>query len=418
MMLEAVAELEALVAKGANASQWSASSDDLVECLRRLHEAEQVFAVWKLHLIREIEGRNVPAAQHASSTAVWLREVLKVSIHTGRRLADLSRWVERRPALDAALSSGAINVEQAQVVAATVAGLPDDLDRGVVDAAETELITLADKWEPATLRGFGNQVLHYVAPEVAEEADRAALEREERRAQETRSLSLNRNGDGRVRVTGWLTDESAAIVNAALDPLCAPRRDDADEPRTPAQRRADALVEICELAMRTEELPASGGERPHLVVTLPYDLLRQQLGAGTLDTGERLTPEQVRRLGCDAAVIPVVLSGDGQVLDLGRSRRLITGSLRRALAVRDRGCAFPGCDRPAKWCHGHHIVSWVDGGETRLDNAVLLCGFHHRIIHKGHWIVRVAADGAPEFIPPHYIDAERKPRRNTYHHRC
>lgn len=416
--MEAVAELEALVAEGVNASAWSMSGDDLVECLERLHKAEQVLAAWKLHLIREVEGRDLPAAQHASSTAVWLREVLKVSVHTGKRLADLARWADRRPALDAALSCGAVNAEQAQVVATTLADLPDDLDREVVDAAEAELITLAEKWEPATLRRFGNQVLHYVAPEVAEEVDRAALEREERRAQQTRAFTLNRNGDGRVRVSGWLTDEAAAIVNAALDPLCAPRRDEGGEPRTPAQRRADALVEVCELAMRTEDLPASGGERPHLVITLPYDLLRQQLGVGTLDTGERLTPEQARRLGCDATIIPVVLGSDGQVLDLGRSRRLITGSLRRALQVRDRGCAFPGCDRPARWCQGHHVTSWADGGKTSLDNAVLLCGFHHRTIHKGHWIVRIAADGMPEFVPPHYIDAERKPRRNTYHHRC
>ncbi|WP_345541489.1 HNH endonuclease signature motif containing protein, partial [Phytohabitans rumicis] len=206
-----------------------------------------------------------------------------------------------------------------------------------------------------------------------------------------------------------------ATVNAALDPLCAPRHD--VDVRTPAQRRADALVEICDLAMRTEDLPESGGERPHVVVTVSFDMLRLALGVGTLDTGERLSPEQVRRLACDAKIIPAILGGDGQILDLGRTRRLISGPLRRALELRDKGCAFPGCDRPPRWCHGHHIVSWADGGPTTLDNSVMLCGYHHRLIHRGHWTVRIAVDGMPEFIPPAYVDLERRPRRNTYHHR-
>jgi hypothetical protein len=136
-----------------------------------------------------------------------------------------------------------------------------------------------------------------------------------------------------------------------------------------------------------------------------------------LDTGGRLSPAQVRQLACDAKVIPAVLGGDGQVLDLGRSRRLITGALRRALEVRDRGCAFPGCDRPPRWCDGHHIHPWVDGGPTSLDNSVLLCGFHHRVIHRGHWIVRLGGNGLPEFIPPAYVDPQQRPRRNLYHHR-
>ncbi|BCB76272.1 hypothetical protein GCM10022251_25230 [Phytohabitans flavus] len=220
-----------------------------------------------------------------------------------------------------------------------------------------------------------------------------------------------------MRVTGWLDEVGAATVNAALDPLCAPRHD-GDEPRTPAQRRADALVAVCDLATRTEQLPDNGGQRPHVVVTVPFAALREQVGAGTLDTGGRVSPAQVRQLACDAQIIPAVLGGDGQVLDLGRTRRLITGSLRRALELRDRGCAFPGCDRPPRWCHGHHIRAWVESGQTSLDNSVLLCGYHHRIIHSGQWTVRLAADGLPEFIPPSHVDPHREPRRNLYHHRA
>jgi hypothetical protein len=136
------------------------------------------------------------------------------------------------------------------------------------------------------------------------------------------------------------------------------------------------------------------------------------LGIGTLDTGERLAPAVVRRLACDAKLIPGVLDSSGQPLDLGRERRLFTGAVRRALALRDGGCSFPGCDRPPKWCEGHHVVPWEENGLTCLSNGCLLCARHHHLIHEGEWRVRIAADGRPEFIPPAWIDPQRRARRN------
>ncbi|HCT81545.1 MAG TPA: HNH endonuclease, partial [Micromonosporaceae bacterium] len=160
----------------------------------------------------------------------------------------------------------------------------------------------------------------------------------------------------------------------------------------------------------------NGGDRPQIVVTMNFDDLAAKTGAGMLDTGGMLAPEAVRRLACDAALLPAVLGGQGQVLDVGRERRLFTGPLRRALVLRDGGCAFPGCDRPPRWTDGHHIKHWADGGTTSLDNAVLLCGYHHRLIHRNEWHVRIASDGLPEFLPPHYM-GQQTPRRNTFHRR-
>ena len=125
----------------------------------------------------------------------------------------------------------------------------------------------------------------------------------------------------------------------------------------------------------------------------------------------------MRRLACDAAILPAVLGSTGQTLDVGRQRRLITGPLRRALVLRDRGCAFPGCDRPPRWCDAHHIHHWADGGTTSLTNAVLLCGHHHRHLHHSDWTVRLGGDGHPEFIPPAWLDPDQLPRRNHYHRR-
>lgn len=416
MLTEALAQLIDPVGKCAGAPAWPLSDEDLIDSLDAIHRiAQKVFAT-RLHLIREIDGRGIPHAQQASSTAVWLRERHRISIHAAKREVELARVVDQRPTLDAALSTGEINAEQAAVVATAVRELPADLGTELTDQAESALIAQAAQFEPSVLRKAGQRILAHVAPEIADAADAAALQRLEARAWLHRTLHLTRQGDGRVRLTGWLDETGAAIVNAGLDPLCAPRHDN-DEPRTPGQRRADALVEVCQLATRTGRLPDNGGQPPQVVVTVPFDVLDQQLGIGTLDTGARISAAQARRLACDARLLPAVLGGDGQVLDLGRSRRLITGPLRRALEARDGGCSFPGCDRPPRWCHGHHIRSWVDGGATNLDNSVLLCRYHHRIIHKGQWVVRLAKDGLPEFIPPAHIDPRQLPRRNTYHRR-
>src|SRR4029079_6701580 len=148
--------------------------------------------------------------------------------------------------------------------------------------------------------------------------------------------------------------ESAAIVRAALDPLTKPRRSAEDgglDGRTAPQRRADALTEICRAVLGTDTLSTAGRAPITLVVTAGFGALTRQLGVGMLDTGVQLSPETVRRLACDATVLPAILGGQSQVLDLGRQRRLFTGAVRRALNLRDQGCAFPGCDRAPSWCH-------------------------------------------------------------------
>jgi hypothetical protein len=283
---------------------------------------------------------------------------------------------------------------------------------GQVEAALLEHAQVVDA---AGLRVLGARALAHAAPEVADEADRRALERAEERAVQRRGLHLSPDETGGVSVRGSLDAESAAIVRAALDPLAAPGRstDDAGlDGRSAPQRRADALVEICRAVLGTDLLSTAGGEPIQLVVTTRLDPLTRQLGVGTLDTGVRLSPGVLRRLACDATVLPAILGGDSQVLDLGRQRRLFSGAVRRALVLRDGGCAFPACDRPPTWCQGHHMISWLDHGKTELDNGVLLCGHHHRLIHEGAWEVRLGPDRLPEFLPPAWLDPDRTPRRN------
>ncbi|WP_422739438.1 DUF222 domain-containing protein [Micromonospora sp. WMMD729] len=415
-MVEALAQAEAAVADCLDAPVWALPEHDLVAALDAAHRLAQRLAAVQLALVRELDGRGTARAQGASSTAVWLRDRLRLDGSAARGLVDLAGALDAgAPGVRAALADGDISVEQARVIGETVQTVHAAAGAEAADKAAGVLVGWAGQFEPRLLRRLGTRVLDHVAPELAEAAARAALEAEARRADRDRHVTLSELRDGRLRLSGHLNAEAAGLLRAALDPLTAPSGP--DDPRCPGQRRHDALADLCRLALRTGELPDHGGEPAQVVVTTSFDVLARQLDTGTLDTGPRLTPETVRRLACDAAILPAVIGGSGQTLDVGRQRRLVTGPLRRALVLRDRGCAFPGCDRPPRWCDAHHIRHWADGGHTSLTNAVLLCGHHHRHLHQGEWTVRLGGDDHPEFVPPAWLDPEQLPRRNTYHRR-
>nr|WTA68102.1 HNH endonuclease [Micromonospora sp. NBC_00855] len=416
-MLEALEQVGGAVDDCAETTLWGLSDDELLASLDATQVLAQRLATVQLGLVRELDGRGLAVAQGASSTAVWLRDRLRLSGRGARQLVQLAGTIDAAPpAVRDALLSGAITVEQGRVVVETIAALPVEAGPEVADKATQLLVTWADRFDPTILSRLGERVLTHVAPELADQAELKALERATERAEARRHVTLSEQQNGQVRLSGNLDTETASLLREAIDPLCAPAGEHDD--RSPGQRRADALGEICRLALRTGQLPDNGGDRPQLVVTVSLDELLNGVRAGTLETGTRLTPGAVRRLACDAGVLPAVLGGNSQVLDVGRQRRLFTGPLRRALVLRDGGCAFPGCDRPPRWCDGHHVRHWADGGATALGNAVLLCGYHHRLIHRGDWEVRIAADGRPDFLPPSWLDPLRIPRRNLYHLRC
>jgi hypothetical protein len=427
-MLEMVRQLSEDAAKVAASSLWSLTDSDLVGALQLAHQLECGAAALKARIVHQAVTRKLPHEMGHRSTAGWLRALLLIDPRPARELAEQADAVGNHAVIEQAVLDGAVDLAQAVAIASTVDAIPATLnelredERGdrptteIVGDAERMLIDFAGQFPAFELRRLGDRILAHVAPEIAERADEEALRRQEARAHAKRSLSLSLPIDGMVRVSGALSVEDAAVVAAALHPLCVPRPND---DRTPGQCRADALVDLCRLALRTGELPDDGGEPPQVTVTVPFDPIAARLGIGVLDNGDRISAQSARRMGCDARVLPVVLGGASQVLDAGRSRRLATGPLRRALVARDRGCAFPDCDRPARWCDAHHLRHWADGGGTNLDNLVLLCRHHHRALHdpKSGWDVRLGLDSLPEFLPPRWIDAEQRPRRNLYHPR-
>ena len=380
-------------------------------------------------LVTEIDGRGLVRQSGSVNAATWLRDRAHISITEAHKIHTFATLLDQHPALASAVVAGQVTVEQALAIGHAMTELPDECGNEIRDKVEATLLDHAARFEPSILRKLAGRVLAHIAPDVAEEHLRSRLDREERQAARDRTLTLAPDGHGRTRLYGILDTESAAIVRAALEPLMTPIPRGATDgaadaaglagadQRTVAARRADALVDICRLALRTGELPSDGGQPPQLNVTIDYNTLATGVGAGILDTGGDLSAAVMRRLACDCRILPIVLDGAGVPIDVGRTRRLFTGAARAAILVRDGGCAFPGCDRPPRWCDIHHIIPWLNGGHTDRDNGVALCRHHHRLIHHDGWTIRLSKDRRPAFIPPPHLDPTQTPQRNPYHPR-
>jgi len=239
----------------------------------------------------------------------------------------------------------------------------------------------------------GRDLLHRLQPQ-----ELAAQDREH---QERRWLRFSRNKwDGGYDIEGHLDPVSGTIVKTALEGLLgpAPRND----PRGPLQRRGDALTEICQRVLDSGTLPERGRQRPHITVTATLETLRGDPGApaALLDWGFPISAEILREIASDADLTPILLSKGGDPLHVGRKYRTSTPRMHRAMSERDRGCIWPGCDRPPEWCQAHHRDrKWTLGGLTNIEEMGLACLPHHRLLDQGWRLVR-GPDGQVEAVPP------------------
>lgn len=353
-------------------------------------------------LVRAMAGAGDVAEQAgARSAAHWLAAAERVRrgpVVGAQRLGRQLR--ERYPLVEAALAAGRISADHARAVADSLDELPDDLPgcdgpaeraRLVADA-ERHLVGLCADFDPHEVRRLGRRVLEVVAPEAADLVEQRLLETEERRAWEETSLRLRSRGDGRTRILADVPDLVGDLLRAALAAYTNPRRrSDGDAgsepPRDPTGERLsraqlDGLA-FCALVehLPVDGLPTHGGTPVGVTVTLDHERLVAGVGAATLDTGHRLSASAVRRLACDHALIPAVLGGASEVLDLGRRRRLFTAAQRTAHAIAHPTCQAEGCELPAAWCEAHHRTPWGRGGTTDLAELAFLCSFHH---HRAH----------------------------------
>ncbi len=268
-----------------------------------------------------------------------------------------ARALEEMPRVAEALSRGEISTAATDALVRAREAAPDAFAR-VEDGLVERARSLSHRDLRAELERWRLDV----------DADRAARDEQERLAR--RRFTAVPAIDGMVRTEGELDAENGQyLVTALRAKVDAWARTMTDDLRTPAQRRADALGEICREWLDLAERPGLGGERPHVVVTMDLAALEARAGGrASLEDVGVVTAESARRLACDASVTRVITDARSVPLEVGRTTKVVSPSLRRALAVRDGGCAFPGCERPPGWCDAHHVTHWADGGETGLSN--------------------------------------------------
>ncbi len=359
--------------------------------------------------------------------ASWLAVEHRLTRREANRMIGQGRDLGRFPRLEAEALQGGVGFSQAITISQVLGKLPDDLATSQVEQAEEMMIEFAEQFDSAGLSQLSRHLVEVVDPVGVEEREAKRLERDLKRAKASRHLNFLSDGHGSTLIRGSLPTLDAAplikLVGAyAQDAKRAglDRLDPLSETVSPAMRRADGLCALAAAHQQAQLAPANGGDRPRVVVTVRHDQLRDDCAmAGVLDSGERLTADQLRVLACDAEILPAVLGGNSEILDVGRAQRLVTPAIRTALALRDQGCVFPGCDAPATVCHAHHLVPWWAGGATALSNLVLLCPHHHGLVEPSRdgpserrWVIRLAEDGVPEVLPPARMDGTRQPRRH------
>ncbi len=457
---------------------WRLSDDQIEQAMVVLHGLAARMTAVRGQVLAEARDRGFAVRHGAGDLAEWLRGRLVLTPSEARRRVSLARATVEGPcqATGDALAAGEITAEHAWVICQAVRRLPrevDDEQRGAVERFLLDQAGVLDQYQlvklAARLReqlitvdrspgdadpradGRSGEHSHSGEPQASEPSPEAAgsgcaasgcagsgcAGSDDNGAQgacrpglggltdhapgsdpaAVRELTLTDTAGGTTLLHGELDAEGAALLRTALDQLAAPRpgENDPSDQRGPARRRADALIDLVSRALSVDAVPSSGGTRPHLTVIIPWaTLVGSGAEAASTNWGMPLPRSVLARLSCDAAVSRIVLDPDGIPLDVGRTSRTVPPHVRRAVAVRDRGCVFPGCDRPPSWTDCHHVVHWTRGGVTALQNLVLLCPEHHRRVHRESWEIVFAEDQRPTLIPPPRIDPLRRPRRNPY----
>lgn len=401
---------------------------------------ERVVLMAKARKVQErvtsLAGVLTDEASRVSVAATGTPITSLLAMEEGRDSGDAARQVfeagdmARHEAVKQAALDGDVSARHAAAIGKAMAQLPAGLSAEQTAKAERAFLEKAARNTPKRLAELAPQVLAEVAPELTPTAEdeEAKLVRQRRRALAKRAFGWGDDGDGSMWFKGSLPHlEAESLISvveayaqadrrAARDRFAATRAAGADRQaiqdasaelsRTPAQRRADALVR---LVSEHRDAPSSVGDRPRIVVTMTHqDLHDMATAAGVLPAGVRITAGDLRRLCCDADLMPAVLGAASEILDVGRTQRLVTPAIRKALSLRDGGCVFPGCTAPDSACEAHHLRPWWQGGVTALYNLVLLCPHHHRLVEPeryqrptDRWSIHIDSDtGQPVITPP------------------
>jgi hypothetical protein len=350
------------------------------ELIRRRQEIDQLELEFS-YLAAKFAATDEYDWQGFESPIAWLKANCHLSGGAASARICAGQQVEHLGQSSKALADGEIGFAHFALIARTSAAVGERLD-------EAKLLGQARK---QTIARFHDSCYH-----ARHAADPQGCAKDEAQGVEARSLEFANSDDGMVYVNGMLDKVGGAAVQAALEPLA--RRTGKDDDRCRERRVADALVDLCMHSLDN----GAPSRRTHMQVTTSLETLLGLSGApaAEMEFSLPISSKAVERLACDCTVTRVLLGSDSTVIDVGRARRVINGAQGKALRVRDRGCVWPGCDRPATWTSGHHLVHWINGGSTDLSNLVLLCYRHHWMVHEGEWQIVRADDGRMLTVPP------------------
>lgn len=360
------------------------SSSELGPLMIDVDRVGALVGAGRVAITAEADGRGDIAVSSSASVGAWVAEHC-LSPYTGQsysvaKCAGLLQREDLHGLPDAVLQAD-VTPGLAVAIAKNFDSISDLLVEGAHAPVLEAMITAGAEGGPGAVRQLRDYLL-------ATHGQDEAFDQAQNSRKKLLDLSPGREINGTMHLDLVLDSEGFAVFEAAIGPLSAPRPDrDTAEPdlRPAGRRRAEALIEVCRRAV------AAGADAPsttkaQLLVTMTLDDLRAGIGAGVTlgsrDAGALLAPGTVRKLACDAGIIPIVLGTDSEVLDVGHRHRLFQPGQLKALWLRDRHCTFPGCSTPAHWADAHHLRHWIDGGPTNLDNAALLCARHHTIVHR------------------------------------
>ncbi len=353
-----------------------------LERITELLEAKNRLDAQLARSVRAAELQQASEDDGVKSMRSWLVGHGRLSPAAAGQLVRNGRALDHLPALAAAFADGAVTAEQVAVVAPVVKEnrRTAALDQGI-DLAEVDRI-LATVAAERAIQQLARVVHHYLS--------RLDPDGPEPDPTDERSLTLSKFSDGTVAVHGQLDAVGGEKLQAALEAITQADRPKGDR-RTRAQQLADAIVQLADNQLASGELPFLRTVKPTVVVTVPLaDLFGPATGPAAAATGfgGLVSAAEARALACDGSITPVVIGEHGMPLNVGRTKRVVPPYLRKAVELRDDACVFAGCGAPKYWCDVHHLVHWLFGGETSLENSALLCERHHTKVHHGFRVER------------------------------
>ncbi len=406
MVPPAAARLLSALGELAEVDMTALGGRELAALLRVLAEAEAKVCAVKLRVLGAAHRSGAARAAGAASTGQWAAKVTNSDQATSHRQAVLADGLAQRPATAAALAQGALSREHAEVIVRATEQLPATVTPAQRETVETALVEKARSLPPQALRKAARRAVAVVEADqaVVDAHENQLVAEEETAARVKTRLSLHDNGDGTVTGHFTLPILQGHLLRKVLEAMTAPRRGrlGATDAQVGAKReRTDwdhaRGLAFCELL---EHLPTDHlhpKTAATIVVKIDEDDLLGRLKAADLDTGGQVSAGEARRLACNAGILPAILAGRSQVLDLGRSKRLFSEPQRIALSLGHDTCAADGCERPFAWCELHHRQPWAHGGHTDLKDGLPRCHFHHQRIHDTDYRQQYLSDGSVTF---------------------